>query len=141
MEAVEVRRQSIVQRNTSCLTKSYAINAFVMSYHVYKKNWTPSIGDELHGFTEPANKLDKYAAPVKDKRDVIGHLPHGKSRKFANTVFYFLKSDENHHCKITVTGKGTNAGDGRGMKVPCQLFFLVEEKFIITLQEKLSKLL
>ena len=74
-------------------------------------------------------------------RDVIGHLPHGKSRKFANTVFYFLKSDENHHCKITVTGKGTNAGDERGMKVPCQLFFLVEEKFIITLQEKLSKLL
>ena len=68
MEAVEVRRHSIVQRNTNCLTKSYAINAFVMSYHVYKKNWTPSIGDELRGFTEPANKLDKYAAPVKDKR-------------------------------------------------------------------------
>ena len=33
--------------------KSYAINAFVMGYHVYKKNWTSSIGDELQGFMEP----------------------------------------------------------------------------------------
>ena len=47
-----------------------------MGYHVYKKNWTPSIGDELHGFMKPANKLDKYAVTVKDKdEDVIGHLP------------------------------------------------------------------
>ena len=27
--------------------KSYAINVFVMGYHVCKKNWTPSIEDEL----------------------------------------------------------------------------------------------
>ena len=32
-----------------------------MGYHVYKKNSTPSIGDELQGFVEPRNKLDKYA--------------------------------------------------------------------------------
>ena len=31
---------------------------------------------------------------------------------------------------MTVTGKTTNAGDGLGMKVPCQLFFLEEERFI-----------
>ena len=108
----------------------------------YKKNWIPSIGDELQGSMEPTNKLDKYALAVKEKDvDVIGHLPLGKSKKFAKTVFYFLKSDKNHHCKITVTGKVTNAGDGLGMKVPCQLFFLTEEKFISILQEKLNKLL
>ena len=91
---------------------------------------------------EPTNKLDKYAVAVKGKDgDVIGHLPPEKSGKFATTVFCFLKSDKNHHCKITVTGKTTNAGDGLGMKVPCQLFFLAEEKFIIIVQEKLSKLL
>ena len=91
---------------------------------------------------EPTNKLDKYAAAVRGKDgDIISHLPLGKSGKFAKTVFYFLKSDKNHHCKITVTRKATNAGDGLGMKVPCQLFFLAEEKFIIILQEKLSKLL
>ena len=40
-----------------------------------------------------------------------------------------------------MNGKTTNAGDGLGMKVPCQLFFPAEEKFIIILQEKHSKLL
>ena len=45
---------------------------------------------------EPTNKLEKYAVPVKGKdEDIIGHLPLGKSGKFAKTVFYFLKSDKN----------------------------------------------
>ena len=122
--------------------KSYAINAFVMGYHVYKKYWTPSIGDEIQGFMEPTNKLEKYAVAVKGKDgEVLGHLPLGKSEKFTKTVFYFFKFDKNHHYKITVTGKATNAGDRLGIKVPCQLFFLAEEKFIIILEEKLSKLL
>ena len=83
----------------------------------------PSIGNELQGFMEPTNKRN------------------GKSGKFTKTVFHFLKSHKNHHCKITVTGKATNAGDELGMKVPCQLFFLAKEKFIIIRLEKLSKLL
>ena len=103
MEAVEVKLEDILSCEEIPIVrlKSYAINAFVMGYHVYKKNWTPSIGDELQGFMEPTNKLDKYAVAVKGKDgDVIGHLPLGKSGKFAKTVFYFLKSDKNHHCKI-----------------------------------------
>ena len=144
MEAAKVKLEDILSCEEIPIVrlKSYAINAFVMGYHVYKKNWTPSIGDELQGFMEPTNKLDKYAVAVKGKDgDVIGHLPLGKSGKFAKTVFYFLKSNKNHHCKITVTGKATDAGDGLGMKVPCQLFFLTKEKFMIFFQEKLSKLL
>ena len=93
--------------------------------------FTRKIGPQLQGFMEPTNKLDKCAVPVK------GTL--GKSEKFAETVFYFLKSDKNHHCKMTVTGKATNVGDILGMKVPCQLFFLTEEEFIIILQEKILK--
>ena len=113
-----------------------------MGYHVYKKNWTPSMGDELQDFMEPTNKLDKYEVVVKGKDgDVIGHLPLGKSGKFAKTVFYFLKSGKNNHCKITLTEKATNVGDGLRMKVPCRLVFLAEKKFITIFQEKLSKLL
>ena len=142
MEAVEVKLKDILSYEEIPIVKlkSCAVNAFVMSYHVYKKNWTPFFGDELQGFMEPTNKLDKYAVAVRGK-DVIGHLPLGKSGKFAKTVLYFLKSDKNHHSKITVTGKATNAGNGLGMKVPCQLFFLAEEKFIIMLQGKFSKFL
>ena len=32
-----------------------------MGYHVYQKNWIPSIGDELQGFMELTNNLGKYA--------------------------------------------------------------------------------
>ena len=52
---------------------SYEINTFVMGYHVYKSNWTPSVGDEFHGFMEPTNKMDKYAVAVrKNDGEVIG---------------------------------------------------------------------
>ena len=38
---------------------------------------------------ESMNKLDKYAVAVKGKDgDVIGHLPLGKSGKFAKIVFW-----------------------------------------------------
>ena len=144
MEEVEVKLKDILSCEEIPIVrlKSYAINAFIMVYHVYKKNWTPSTGDELQGFMEPRNKLDKYAIAAKGKdRDVIGHLSLSKSGKFAKTVFYFWKSDKTHHCKITLTGKATNAGNGLGMKVPCQLFFLAQENLIIILQEKHGKLL
>ena len=143
MKVVEVNLEDIISCEEISIVrlKSYAINASVMGYHIYKKNWTPSI-EELQGFMEPTNKLNRCAVPVKGKDgDVISHLRLGKSEKFAKTVFYFLKSDKNHDCKMTVTGKATNVGDRLGMKVPCQLFFLAEEEFIIILQEKRSKLL
>ena len=108
MEAVIVNLADILSCEEIPIVrlKYYAINAFVMGYQVYKKHWTPSIGDELQGFIESTNKLGKYAVAVKGKDgDVIGHLSLGKSGKFAETVFYFLKSDKNHQCKITVTGK------------------------------------
>ena len=121
---------------------SYEINTFVMGYHVYKSNWTPSVGDEFHGFMEPTNKMDKYAVAVrKNDGEVIGHLPLGKSGRFAKIIFYFLKNDSINVCKITVTGKSINAGDGLGMKVPCKLSFLSERKSIDIIQEQLPKLL
>ena len=94
MEAVEVKLEDTLSCDEISIVrlKSYAINGFVMGCHVYKKNWTPSIGDEIQGFMKPTNKLDKYAVAVKGKDgDVIEDLPLGKSGKFAITVFYFFK--------------------------------------------------
>ena len=99
MEAVEVKLEDVLSCEDIPIVrlKSYAINSsVVMGYHVYMKNWTSSIGNEVLGFMEPTNKLEKYAVPVKGKdEDIIGYLPLGKSGKFAKTVFYFLKSDKN----------------------------------------------
>ena len=86
MEAVEVKLEDILlcEEIPIVKLKFYAINAFVMGYHIYKKNWTLSIEDELQGFMGPTNKLGKYAVTVKGKDgDIIGHLSLGKSGKFS----------------------------------------------------------
>ena len=65
-----------------------------MDHHVYKKRWTPIICEHLDALMEPNISMDKYAVATfqKGKKQVIGHLPLGKSGKFAMTVFYFLKA-------------------------------------------------
>ena len=52
MEAAEVKLEDILlcEEIPVVRLKSFAINVFVMGYHVYQKNWTPSIGDGLQGF-------------------------------------------------------------------------------------------
>ena len=37
----------------------------------------------------------------------------GKSGRFANTIFYFLRADKKNDCTVVVTGKAINRGDGR----------------------------
>ena len=48
MEAVKVNLEGIISCKEIPIVrlKSYAVNAFVMSYHVYKKNSTSFIRDE-----------------------------------------------------------------------------------------------
>ena len=124
------------------VVKSYEIETFIMGYHEYKASWTPCIGEELCAVMEPTDLMDKYAVAVqRNDGDVVGHLPLGQSGKFAKTIFYFLKADKQHSCRVTVHGKAVNRGDGKVMKVPCRLFFFAEERFVNVLKEKLSKLL
>ena len=124
------------------LIRSYEIDLFIMGYHVYKADWTPFVGEKLTGVIESTNLMDKYAVAVKrSDESIVGHLPLGKSGKFAKTIFYFLKANEKHSCVINVLGKAINAGDGLGMKVPCRLLFFAEEKYINVLKEKLCTLL
>ena len=75
------------------------------------------------------NVRDKYAVAVKRSDDSIaGHLPLGKSVKFAKKIFYFLKANKKRSCVIKVLGKAINGDDGLGMEVPCRLLFFAEEK-------------
>ena len=98
-----------------------------MGYHVYKTNWTPVVGEKLTGVMESNNLMDKYAVAVKrSDESIVGHLPLGKSGKFAKTIFYFLKANKKHSCVIKVLGKAINGDDGLGMKVPCRLLFIVK---------------
>ena len=124
------------------LIRSYDIDSFIMGYHVYKADWTPFVGEKVTGVMESTNLMDKFAVAVKrSDESIVGHLPLGKSGKFAKIIFYFLKANEKHSCVINVLGKAINAVDGLGMKVPCRLLFFAEEKYINFLKEKLCTLL
>ena len=91
---------------------------------------------------ESADITDSYAGVFQSKdKKIVGYLPLGNSGKLVKTIFYFLRADKNHSCRISVTGKALKVGDGLGMKVSCRLFFIAEEKYINILQEKLSVLL
>ena len=124
------------------LIVSYEIDSFIMGYHVYKTNWTPVVGEKLTGVMESNNLMDKYAVAVKrGDGNIVGHLPLGKSGKFAETILYFLKPNKKHSCIIKVLGKAINSADALGIKVPCRLLFFAEEKYINVLKTKICTLL
>ena len=92
-----------------------------MGYHVYKNIWKLTVNEELETEVEPDNVMDKYAVCVKKNTSIERHLPLGKNVKFAKMIFYFLRADQYAECKVVITGKDVNLGDGDGMQVPCKL--------------------
>ena len=71
---------------------------------------------------EADNVVDKYMVCVKTKDVILGHLFHGKNGRFTKMTFYFLRADKYTECKVMITGKEVNLGDGEGMhQVLCLL--------------------
>ena len=124
------------------LLTCYEIESTVMGYHVYRNSWKPIIGEVLNTCNEPQNEVDKYAVAVLDSDNTaVGHLPKGKSGKYAKTIFYFLRSDPLNNCCVKITGKAVNLGDDMGMRIPCLLQFTGNRQMIILLQELMNKIL
>ena len=119
------------------VTRNSEMVSYVKGCHVYKTLWNPLIGEFLSCEREPDNPMDKYAVCVKKENKIVGHLPLGKSGKFAKTIFYFLRADELRSYKIVVTGKPVNLADGKGLQVPCKLMFTGIEKCIDILKRHL----
>ena len=120
------------------LLVNFETPSYIKGYHEYQKIWTPFLQEELCGEMEPANPVDKYAVAVKKNNVAEGHLPLGCSGKFAKTIFYFLRADEWSECKVIVTGKPVNRGDGDGMQVPCLLKFHGQKTLIGILKQQLD---
>ena len=111
--------------------------SYIKGYHEYQKIWTPFLQEELCGEMEPVNRVDKYAVAVKKNNVTVGHLPLGCSGKFGKTIFYLLRADEWNECKVIVTGKPVNRGDGDGMQVPYLLKFHEEKSLIGMLKQQM----
>ena len=117
------------------VVRNFEMISYVKGYHEYKTLQNSLNEEFLSCEREPDNPMDKYAVCVKKENKIVGHLPLGKSGKFAKTVFYFLRAVELSSCKIVVTGKPVNLGDG--MQVPCKLIFTGIEKNIDILKRHL----
>ena len=94
-----------------------------MGYHEYQNTWIPIVGEVLQCRMEPDSNVDKYALAVMNKYRVVGHLIKGKNRKFAKSVFFFLRVDVTNSTKVKINGKAVNKGKGMGMEVPCTITF------------------
>ena len=71
---------------------------------------------------------------------VVGHLSKGKTGRFAKTISFFLRVSNLHYCRVEVTGKRVNLGDGQGLQIPCTLHFTGEAKYIDKLKDILPSL-
>ena len=72
-------------------------------------------------------KIEKLAvAVIGHKNSVVGHFMKGKCGRFAKTIFYVLQASKYHWCRVRITGKAVNQGDGIAMKITC--FFDIYRK-------------
>ena len=140
---VDITLQEIVDQNELeiNLQSTFEFPSYVMGFHVYKDGWTPLKGETLNAILEPSNIKDKFAVAVIKGDRLVGHLPLEKSGRFAKTIHYFLKTNVLNRCSVEITGKGVNQGDGKGMKVPCKLYFSADDNCINILKEQLPKTL
>ena len=88
---------------------------------------TPILGENVSIRPEPENKIDEYAVAVTTDARVIGHLKKGKTGRYAEIDFYFLRANLMNAARITVTGKSVNFGNGQGLQIPCTILFKREE--------------
>ena len=100
------------------------------SYHAYKDLRKTFINEKLTTATEPDNIADKYAVCVKKNNVIVGHLPLCRDVRFAKMIFYFLRAERYAECKVIITGKDVNLGDGEGMQVLCLLKISVTKKML-----------
>ena len=59
------------------------VESVVRGYHVYKDDWSPSVGDEFELEIEELNRHDRYAVAIKVSGDIVGHVP----REFSKIVY------------------------------------------------------
>ena len=132
---------SIEEELPIILLKEYKLSSHVRGYHAYMTIWEPKNGEFLETRLESENELDKYAVAVIKNSVVVGHLAKGKTGRFAKTISFFLRASNDNSCKVEVTGKRVNLGDGYGLQIPCNLHFTGHVNFINKLKEVLPPLM
>ena len=106
-------------------TESFILESVVRGHHIYKRIWTPVLGERLQVKVEEDNSNDARAVAVQKCGVVVGHLP----REIARIVWYFLKRGGLGWCEITGRRK-----KGKGLEVPCVYTFSGPHKLVKKLE-------
>ena len=115
-------------------TEHHCFESTVRAHHVYKRTWTPLIGELLQTATEAGNGHDRFAVAVKKDDDVVGHVP----REISKVAWFFIQHGGEITCEIT--GRRQRSGvPGKGLEVPCTYTFLGSPKMIKRLVKVLTK--
>ena len=63
------------------------IQSGVRGHYVYKRMWTPVIGEELTVLPEENNIHDRHAVTMMKDHETVGPVP----RELSQVLYYFLK--------------------------------------------------
>ena len=72
----------------SARNESFILERVVRGHHIYKRVWTPVLGERLPITIEEDNNNDARAVAVQKCGVVVGHLP----RETARFVWYLLEA-------------------------------------------------
>ena len=103
----------------------------VRGYRVYKKDWSPNIGDRFGVEVEETNLHDRYAVAVVVNDCITGYIP----REISKAVYYFIKN--NGMVQGSVTGKRKRSMEG--LDIPCIYEFTADKKKVQILKKLLRK--
>ena len=109
---------------------TFSLESVVRGHHVYKRVWTPFIGEQLTLKHEEDNANDWRAVAVIKIDAVVGHFP----REIAKTVWFFLKRGGSGVCEITGRRK-----KGKWLELPCVYTFSGPNKLVKRLQSLLQE--
>ena len=110
------------------------VESCVRGFHVYQDIWTPSTGERLPCETEDMNPMDPYAVAIKNRREVIGHVP----RKISAACFLFIQRGGTLNCIITDSRRQYSADLVQGgLQIPCKLEFMCDDKALMSKIKKL----
>ena len=134
------RNNLLIRWTSNCLDHHFGSWNFYQGTSYVQSIWTPKQGRQLDVLMESDNRMDKFAVCVKINEKIVRHLRKGTSRRFAKTIFYFLRNNAYSSAWAKVTGKRCNLGDGEVMQARCKLSLSGQPKFVSLLRIELMKM-
>ena len=64
------------------------VHTYIRGCHVYRKVWTPTIGEVLLVKPEPTNEKDPNAVAVFKENVIVGHVPRNISPRLIQFLHY-----------------------------------------------------